>query len=105
MPSTKLQNVTQKARNALEKLQPLTASLATFDKRAAALNAVIIGLRVALKKSNENENDDDLCIELLTEFSNVIAKVRPNMGNREKKSILRILDRCSQILTEEVESE
>lgn len=94
---TKLQNITGKVQVILGKLQPLAASLATFDRRAAALNAVLLGLQVALKKSNKD--DDDFCIELLTEFSNAIAKIKPNMSDSEKKSILRILDRCSEILT------
>ena len=105
MPSkTKLQNITGKVQVILGKLQPLAASLATFDRRAAALNAVMLGLQAALKKSSKND-DDDFTIELLTEFSNAIAKVKPNMSDKEKKSILRILDRCNEILFEETANE
>lgn len=100
MPSkTKLQNVAQKTRAVLEKLQPFAASLATLDRRAAAVNAVMLGLQAALKKSDKD--DDDFSIELLTELSNAIAKVKPNMTNREKKAIIRILARCNEILTVE----
>jgi hypothetical protein len=103
MSSTKLQSVARKARNVLKKLQPFAASLATLDRRAAAINAVMLALQAALKKSEEN--DDDFSIELLTELSNAIAKVTSNMTNKEKKAISRILARCSDILTVEAKHE
>lgn len=103
MPSTKLQNVAQKARNVLSKLQPFAAGLATLDRRAAAVNAIMLALQAALKKNKKN--DDDFSIELLTELSNAIAKVKSDMTNKEKKAISRILARCNEILTVEAKHE
>lgn len=102
--TSKLQKVAQKVRVVLEKVQPFTAGLATLDKRAAALNAVVLALQATLKKG-ASVDDDDLSIELLAEFSTAIAKVKPHMSRRGKNSILRILDRCNQLLTEEASHE
>ena len=97
--TSKLQTVARKVHSVLGKLQPFTASLAVVDRRAAALNAVILALQSALKKSTKE--NDNTCIELLTELSNAIAKVKVDMSSREKKGILRILARCTEILKEE----